>query len=73
MRVRDREKENKRERQRGRERLKVRVRERERDIEVEKQDASVDISGGNYCQVGHHISLLKAFAVCKTIKLFLLI
>ena len=71
MRVRDREKENKRERQRGRERLKVRV--RERDIEVEKQDASVDISGGNYCQVGHHISLLKAFAVCKTIKLFLLI
>ena len=71
MRVRDREKENNRERQRGRERLKVRV--RERDIEVEKQDASVDISGGNYCQVGHHISLLKAFAVCKTIKLFLLI
>lgn len=71
MRVRDREKENNRERQRGRERLKVRV--RERDIEVEKQDASVDISGGNYCQVGHHISLLKAFAVCKTIKLFPLI
>lgn len=69
--MRDREKENNRERQRGRERLKVRV--RERDIEVEKQDASVDISGGNYCQVGHHISLLKAFAVCKTIKLFLLI
>lgn len=62
--------ENNRERQRGREKLKVRV--RVRDIEVEKQDASVDISGGNYCQVGHHISLLKAFAVCKTIKLFLL-
>lgn len=61
--------ENNRERQRGRERLKVRV----RDIEVEKQDASVDISGGNYSQVGHHISLLKAFAVCKTIKLFILI